>query len=110
MPIDIDELNAVLMSIMTESEKVNVFSAEPVVKAELPAIVVPTVQKPKRCQSGGCIKKLMLSDFACKCSGWYCSSHRHSESHSCTFDYKKSTRDILEKQLNKVESSKVDKI
>ena len=66
--------------------------------------------RPKRCQHEACKTKLMLSDFACKCSNFYCSQHRYSESHKCTFDYKSQGVKLLEKQLVQVSGSKVDKL
>ena len=66
--------------------------------------------KPKQCEHIGCKKKLMLSDFACKCSKFYCLSHKHAEVHNCIFDFKASSHKLLEKQLVKTVASKVDKI
>ena len=52
----------------------------------------------------------MLSDFACKCENYYCSIHRHAESHGCTFDFKKQRALELEVNLVKTVAAKVDKI
>ena len=68
------------------------------------------VEKPKRCQHDGCKVKLMLADFACRCSGFYCSSHRFSEAHKCSFDYKTQGLDTLAKQMQAVVGKKVDKL
>jgi hypothetical protein len=64
--------------------------------------------RPKRCELLGCKSKIMLSDQACKCTGFYCSQHRHSETHSCSFDYKGTGKNTLEKQLVKMESVKLE--
>ena len=69
-----------------------------------------TSVKPKICQHDACKKKLMLSDFACKCENYYCSMHRHAESHGCTFDFKKQRALELEVNLVKTVAAKVDKI
>ena len=66
--------------------------------------------RPKKCQQNGCIKKLALTDFACKCKQYYCSSHRFSDSHSCTFDYKGVGKELLQKQLTEVKGSRLEKI
>ena len=66
--------------------------------------------RPKRCQHEGCKVKLMLADFACRCSGFYCSSHRFSESHKCSFDYKAQGLDTLTKQMQTVAGTKLNKI
>jgi len=66
--------------------------------------------KPKRCQMVDCKGKLGLTDNACKCSRFYCSKHRHAETHSCTFDYKSEGIDKLKKLLPVVRGVKVDNI
>lgn len=68
------------------------------------------IKRPKRCQHGECTKKLALTDFACKCKKFYCSAHRFSESHLCTFDYKSIGRELLTKQLTQVKASCLEKI
>ncbi|ORX83774.1 zf-AN1-domain-containing protein, partial [Anaeromyces robustus] len=36
-----------------------------------------------------CNKKLgLMSGFKCKCGNIFCSIHRYSDSHNCTYDYK----------------------
>uniref|UniRef100_A0A6C0APS2 AN1-type domain-containing protein n=1 Tax=viral metagenome TaxID=1070528 RepID=A0A6C0APS2_9ZZZZ len=65
---------------------------------------------PKRCQLEGCNKKLSLINFPCKCLQFYCASHRFSDSHSCTFDYKGAGKELLAKQLVEVKGSRIDKI
>ena len=63
----------------------------------------------KRCFLDVCRKKLMLSDFACKCGQTFCVNHRHSEAHSCSYDYKKAHTDVLLKTLSTcVVAKKVD--
>ena len=66
--------------------------------------------KPKRCQHENCKTKLMLADFPCKCSNFYCSQHRYSESHKCTFNYKEQAIKLLEKNLVQVNGSKLNKL
>ena len=66
--------------------------------------------RPKRCQNYGCKTKLMLADFPCKCSNFYCSQHRFSESHKCTFNYKEQGVKLIEKNLVQVNGSKLNKL
>ena len=66
--------------------------------------------KPKRCQHDGCKIKLMLADFACRCSQFYCSQHRSSELHKCSFDYKAVGKDALTKQMPAVVADKLERI
>ena len=51
-----------------------------------------------KCNLEECKKKLQLTDFKCKCNNTYCSKHRLPETHSCSYDYKTSGRDLLVKQ------------
>ena len=66
--------------------------------------------RPKRCQYDGCKVKLMLADFACRCKNFYCTQHRASEVHKCSFDYKASGKDTLTKQMPAVVADKLERI
>jgi len=68
------------------------------------------VVKPKRCQHDGCKVKLMLADFACRCKNFYCSQHRFSTAHQCSFDYKAAGKELLEKQMPTVVASKLERV
>ncbi|KAH6556866.1 hypothetical protein KP509_1Z031800 [Ceratopteris richardii] len=41
--------------------------------------------KPNRCFS--CRRRVGLAGFKCRCGNLFCSVHRYSEEHNCTFDY-----------------------
>ena len=81
-------------------------------KAEAQAKPQPQAkpERPKRCQHVDCKKKLMLSDLACKCENYYCQGHRFAPSHSCTFDYRAAADKVLEKQLVKTVSDRLERI
>jgi hypothetical protein len=66
--------------------------------------------KPKKCQYEKCKTKLVLSNFACRCKNYYCSTHRYSDIHKCVFDYKATGKDILEKQMPSVIADKLERI
>lgn len=111
MDFNIDKLTDILNQMerlaymdktLAEIEKKVEVKAEPKVE--------PKPERPKRCQMTDCKTKIVLSDFACQCKGFYCSKHRHSETHSCTFDYKAAGGKILEKNLVKAVASKFDKL
>jgi len=55
----------------------------------------------KRCCAEDCRKKLLLTDFNCRCGKRYCPTHRAPETHMCTFDFRAQGQAILEKQLIK---------
>ena len=69
-------------------------------------------EKKKRCPFESCGKKLNLVDSTtiCKCSLSFCSKHRHSEDHKCTFDYKAKGQRDLSNSLVKAIGQKVEVI
>ena len=66
--------------------------------------------KPKKCQHENCKTKLALSDFACRCKNYYCSSHRYSDIHKCSFDYQSIGKDVLTKQNPMIMADKLERI
>eukprot|EP00308_Calcidiscus_leptoporus_P009467 CAMPEP_0119369084 /NCGR_PEP_ID=MMETSP1334-20130426/15654_1 /TAXON_ID=127549 /ORGANISM="Calcidiscus leptoporus, Strain RCC1130" /LENGTH=240 /DNA_ID=CAMNT_0007385865 /DNA_START=163 /DNA_END=881 /DNA_ORIENTATION=+ len=42
-----------------------------------------------------CNKKIGLLGFKCKCDYFYCSEHRYSNMHECSFDYKAQGKQLL---------------
>ncbi len=66
--------------------------------------------KPKRCPFNDCKKRLLLTDFACKCGITYCASHRADTSHNCSFDWAKENTDKLTKNLQLVNGKKIETI
>jgi len=67
-------------------------------------------KNPKKCQLDGCKIKLKLTDYKCKCNKIYCTTHRFPETHMCTYNYKLDGSKILEKNLIKVNGTKIDLI
>jgi len=65
-----------------------------------------------RCNLGECNKKLSLveSTIKCKCGNTYCTLHRYSEQHDCTFDYKADSEKARKKILVQVTANKITKI
>ena len=67
------------------------------------------MDRPKKCCQEGCKKKLLLSDFPCKCEKVYCSGHRASEAHDCTFDYKAASKlELLKTMAAPILGKKLD--
>jgi hypothetical protein len=65
--------------------------------------------KPKsRCQ--WCNKKVGLTGFSCRCGYTFCSEHRYSDKHNCSFDFKSQNKEILSKANPQVVASKINKI
>jgi len=67
-------------------------------------------QQPDRSRCWKCNKKTGLLGHECKCGYNFCSSHRLSSQHECTFDYKTNARKRLEEDNQQVVGSKVSKV
>ena len=62
----------------------------------------------RRCEFESCKKKLDLTAFPCKCTKFYCSLHRISEDHACTYDYvADARRELLKTMSSPVLAAKV---
>ncbi|XP_071776948.1 AN1-type zinc finger protein 6 isoform X1 [Centroberyx gerrardi] len=73
---------------------------------------VETEEKPKakknRCFT--CRKKVGLTGFDCRCGNVFCSMHRYSDIHSCTFDYKADAAEKIRKENPVIVGEKIQKI
>ncbi|KAF9592084.1 hypothetical protein IFM89_011834 [Coptis chinensis] len=65
-------------------------------------------QPANRCLT--CRKRVGLTGFKCRCGGTFCSVHRYSEKHECSFDYKSAGRDAIAKANPVVKAEKMEKI
>ncbi|XXG73777.1 hypothetical protein AAC387_Pa07g2627 [Persea americana] len=65
-------------------------------------------QAPDRCMS--CRKCVGLTGFKCRCGGTFCSVHRYSEKHDCSFDYRTASQDAIAKANPVVKAEKIEKI
>jgi len=61
-----------------------------------------------RCFS--CNKKVGLLGFKCRCDYVFCSMHRYSDKHECSFDYRSMNKAALQKANPVVIGSKLEKI
>ncbi|XP_039978029.1 AN1-type zinc finger protein 6 isoform X2 [Xiphias gladius] len=64
--------------------------------------------KKNRCFT--CQKKVGLTGFDCRCGNVFCSSHRYSDIHNCTFDYKADAAEKIRKDNPIVVREKIQKI
>jgi len=55
-----------------------------------------------------CKKKVGLLGYTCKCRYVFCATHRYSDKHNCTFDYRGNQQEDLEKKLEKVVDTKME--
>ena len=61
-----------------------------------PAAAGSLPDKPSnRCST--CSKKVGLTGFKCRCAGVFCATHRYSDKHDCSFDYKAAGREAIAK-------------
>jgi len=67
-------------------------------------------RKPKKSRCHTCKKKVGLTGFQCRCGGLYCSLHRYSDKHDCTFDYKAMAQQQIRKHNPVVVGEKIQKI
>uniref|UniRef100_A0A0E0LWM5 AN1-type domain-containing protein n=1 Tax=Oryza punctata TaxID=4537 RepID=A0A0E0LWM5_ORYPU len=58
-----------------------------------------------RCHS--CRKRVGLTGFRCRCGELYCGSHRYSDRHDCSFDYKSAARDAIARENPVVRAAKI---
>lgn len=59
---------------------------------------------------GECNCKLKLVNFTCKCNIVFCNKHRMVEDHTCYYDHKNNSREILKKNNPKIVKEKLNKI
>eukprot|EP00871_Galdieria_phlegrea_P003837 jgi/Galph1/4454/GphlegSOOS_G3033.1 len=68
----------------------------------------PGSQRKSRCET--CNKKVGLTGFTCRCGFLFCSEHRYSDKHNCTFDFKSQNKELLSKANPQVVAPKINKI
>ncbi|XP_026150075.1 AN1-type zinc finger protein 6 isoform X2 [Mastacembelus armatus] len=71
---------------------------------------VETQRKAKRSRCFTCRKKVGLIGFDCRCGNVFCSMHRYSDVHKCTFDYKADAAEKIRKQNPVIIGEKIQKI
>lgn len=87
-------------------DTVNVFDEEiKDTKMNEPAVVKKEVN---RCS--GCRKKVGLTGFRCRCGDLFCSVHRYSDRHDCSYDYKGVGREVIARDNPVVKAAKIVRI
>lgn len=67
-------------------------------------------KKPKKNRCHTCKKKVGLTGFPCRCGGLFCSIHRYSDKHQCTFNYKEMAQEHIRKHNPVIVAEKIQKI
>ncbi|XP_073693501.1 AN1-type zinc finger protein 6 [Garra rufa] len=71
---------------------------------------VPEQSRPKKNRCFCCRKKVGLTGFDCRCGQLFCSIHRYSDVHNCSFDYKADAAEKIRKENPLVVGEKIKKI
>ncbi|KAJ4970474.1 hypothetical protein NE237_003573 [Protea cynaroides] len=58
----------------------------------------------------GCRRKVGLTGFRCRCGDLFCSEHRYSDRHVCSYDYKTAGRDAIARENPVVKAAKIVRI
>jgi hypothetical protein len=87
----------------------------PTPTSSIPDTPTDPAEEPKKVQADttrcwSCNKKVGLLGFKCRCDYVFCSMHRYSDKHTCSFDYKAMARANLQKANPVVKGAKVEKI
>ena len=61
-----------------------------------------------RCST--CRKRVGLTGFSCRCGNLFCSVHRYTDKHECSFDYRTAARDAIAKGNPVIKAEKLGKI
>ena len=87
-------------------------AVEPTSDNEIVVGVVETTPPPdvrqERCDV--CKKRLSLTSIECRCKHKFCDTHRYSEEHTCSYDYKTEGRKALAKRLKRIVAKKIQRI
>ncbi|KAK9061515.1 hypothetical protein SSX86_018697 [Deinandra increscens subsp. villosa] len=58
----------------------------------------------------GCKRKVGLMGFRCRCGEMFCSEHRYSDRHDCSYDYKAAGREAIARENPVVKAAKILKV
>lgn len=67
-------------------------------------------KRPKKNRCMECRKKVGLTGFVCHCGKLFCSLHRYSDTHDCTFDFKEKGQEEIRKNNPVIKGEKIQKI
>jgi len=70
--------------------------------------VVSAKKEVNRCS--GCRRKVGLTGFRCRCGDLFCSEHRYSDRHDCSYDYKAAGREAIARENPVVKAAKMVRI
>ncbi|CAK9146716.1 unnamed protein product [Ilex paraguariensis] len=68
------------------------------------------LKKPVGNRCSGCRRKVGLTGFRCRCGELFCSEHRYSDRHDCSFDYKGVGREAIARENPVIRPAKILKV
>ncbi|XP_028097463.1 zinc finger A20 and AN1 domain-containing stress-associated protein 5-like [Camellia sinensis] len=85
---------------------------QPLVAAAATTAATTTATEVKRREDrcSGCKRKVGLTSFRCRCGDLFCSEHRYSDRHDCSFDYKAAGREAIARENSVVRAAKILKV
>ncbi|KAK1429106.1 hypothetical protein QVD17_11308 [Tagetes erecta] len=75
--------------------------------AESPADDSNKVKRREINRCSGCRRKVGLMGFRCRCGEMFCSDHRYSDRHDCSYDYKAAGREAIARENPVVRAAKI---
>lgn len=58
----------------------------------------------------GCRKRVGLTGFRCRCGELFCSEHRYTDRHDCSYDYKTAGREAIARENPVVKAAKIIRV
>ncbi|KAH6767911.1 A20/AN1-like zinc finger family protein [Perilla frutescens var. hirtella] len=71
-------------------------------------VAPPAKREVNRCS--GCRRRVGLTGLRCRCGELFCSDHRYSDRHDCSYDYKTAGREAIARENPVVKAAKIVKI
>jgi hypothetical protein len=76
--------------------------------SETTPVVAAAKREVSRCS--GCRRKVGLTGFRCRCGDLFCSDHRYSDRHDCSYDYKAAGREAIARENPVVKAAKIVRV
>ncbi|CAH8362521.1 unnamed protein product [Eruca vesicaria subsp. sativa] len=94
------------------ARSVNLRSTTPAKVVIRPPRVIDPVKRDQQTinRCSGCRKKVGLTGFRCRCGDLFCSEHRYSDRHDCSYDYKTAGREAIARENPVVKAAKMVKV
>lgn len=96
--------NSVVVPVATAE----IVQSDPAKQIDPPKPTVGSIKSILRCTI--CRKRVGLTGFRCRCGNLFCGTHRYSDTHDCSFDYKAAGRAEIMKNNPVVRAAKIIKI